>query len=244
MATTVREVMNRELFCLRPGDRAGDALTGILALGITGAPVVDAEGCPLGMVSLRDLAGHRATDSVADLMSAPATVVDAAASLDEAGGRILARTGFHRLPAVDEDGKLVGLVSALDILRGLLGLPAVHPPAFPHLDLATRLVWSDDQALEPGSVAAAPPGPGLLALSHGGAGQPERLVWAEATDDVRVRLQALLDVPGEQEPHLAWWLARGTLRFRAASAPDCAGRRAALEALLHEARLSTRLPAI
>jgi CBS domain-containing protein len=243
MAATVGEVMNRELFCLRPEDRAADALAGILALGISGAPVVDPAGRPSGMVSLRDLAGHRDGDRVADLMTAPATVVGVSAPLAEAGA-ILARTGFHRLPVVEEDGLLVGLVSALDLLRGLLGLPAVHPAGFPHLDQATGLVWSDDQPLEPAAAASAPAEPGLVALVHGGAGRIERLVWAEAAHDLRARLDALLSAPQDQEPLLAWWLSRGSLRFRVATAPDCAARRSALGRLLRQARLPARPPVV
>jgi hypothetical protein len=243
VAIRVGEVMNRELFCLAPQDRAADALAGILALGISGAPVVDEAARPVGVVSIRDLAGHREGDRVAEVMSSPATVVAAEASLEEAG-RLLARTGFHRLPVVGDDGRAVGLVSALDVLRGLLGLPAVHPAGFPHLDPATGLVWSDDQPLDPDAAALAPERPGLLALVHGGPGRAERLVWAEAADDVRARLAALLAAPEDQEPLLAWWLGRGSLRFRVAAAPECEGRRAALGRLLRQARLPARPPAV
>jgi CBS domain-containing protein len=61
MSSRVREIMNRELFRVRPGDVPSDVLNGILALGITGAPVVDDAGRPLGMVSLRDLVGRTGT---------------------------------------------------------------------------------------------------------------------------------------------------------------------------------------
>jgi hypothetical protein len=44
--------MNRELFSVRPGDLVADAVSGILGLGVTTAPVLDAGGCPLGVVSL------------------------------------------------------------------------------------------------------------------------------------------------------------------------------------------------
>lgn len=51
MARTVKEIMNRELLSVRSDDSSADVLNGLLALGISGSPVLDAEGRPTGMVS-------------------------------------------------------------------------------------------------------------------------------------------------------------------------------------------------
>jgi CBS domain-containing protein len=238
MALMVSEIMNKELFSVRPSDAAEDALNGILALGISGAPVLDDERQPLGMVSLRNFVGRRPGDRVADRMASPAATVPVGASVADAG-RLLAETGRHRLTAVDASGRAVGLVSTLDVLRGLLGLPIVHPAPFPHMDLATGFVWSDELPLEPAMFPAAVDGPGLLVLIHGGPGVPERIVWAEACDNIRTRLQDMLEAPQTEEPLLAFWLKRQGLRFRAASAPNSAERREAAESLRRRARLPT-----
>jgi CBS domain-containing protein len=236
MATRVREIMNRELFSVRPDHLASDVLNGILALGITGAPVVDDEGRPVGVVSLHDLVS-RTGPRAADLMTSPAATVHADAPIAEAG-RLLAETGYHRLVAVDWEGRAVGVVSSLDVIRGLMGLPATHPPAFPHLDPRTQLRWTDDQPLEGGHLDPGATGPGLIVLVHGGATVPERVVWAESCDDVFARLQQILVGPPVDEPVLAWWLARGGLRFRVALASDPARREKVLPRLLSEARLA------
>jgi hypothetical protein len=102
---------------------------------------------------------------------------------------------------------------------------------------ATGLVWSDDHPLDPVAAAACPAEPGLIALVHGQVGRAERLVWAEAADDIGGRLLELLRVPHAQDAFLAWWLARGSLSFRVAVAPEGAQRRQALARALHEARL-------
>lgn len=231
MAATVKEIMNPELFHLRPGDSGEDALHGLLALGIAGAPVLDQDRRPAGMVSLRELAQRRTGQSAGDIMGGPAATVRAEASVIEAG-RLLGETGHHRLVVVDADGRALGIVSALDVLRALLDLPVVHPAPFPHLDPAARLVWTDARPLALDAIDAAPDGPGLFALVKGGAGVPEHVVWAESCNDVYARLTDIVSTPQTDQPVLAWWLARGGLRFRAAAAFDPELARAALRRML------------
>ena len=55
MARTVAEIMNRELFKVREHDGVTDVLHYFVALGITGAPVVDVHDRVIGFVSWRDL---------------------------------------------------------------------------------------------------------------------------------------------------------------------------------------------
>jgi hypothetical protein len=223
--------MNPELFHLRPGDSAEDALHGLLAMGITGAPVLDADGRPVGMLSLRELAQRQVGQSADDVMGRPAaTIPDGAAVTDAA--RRLAETGHHRLVVVDAEGKAVGNVSALDVLRALLGLPAVHPAAFPHLHPATRLAWTDTRPLTLQELDAAPDGPGLFVILHAAAGRPEHVVWAEACHNVYARLTDVLSSPQADRPILARWLERGHLRFRAAAVDDFETGRAALHQIL------------
>ncbi len=229
MATKVREIMNRELFSVRPEESVTTVLEGILSLGITGAPVLSGDGRPLGLVSLRDLLGTRAGETVRERMTCPAVTIADEARIEEAGRR-LSDTGYHRLVVIDRTGKAVGIVSAVDVIRGLLGLPAAHPAAFPHLDDETGLVWSDDAFLDAKRMPRLPEGPGLVVLVHGGAGVPERVVWAESCNDVRSRLHEMLSRP--QEGLLGAWLDHGSLRFRTAVHPDHDRRQRALEAIL------------
>ena len=232
MALRVSEIMNRELFGLGPEDTVDMALRSILLLGITGAPVLDEDGKPLGLVSLRDLAADRPGDTVGERMTSPAATVAADARI-AAAARDLARTGYHRLVVVDEAGTAVGMVSSVDVIRGLMGLPAPHPQSFPHLDRETGLTWTDDRPLEMGEIMAAPEGPGLLLLVHGGAGVPERIVWAEAPEDIRDRLAEMLAAP--QPGLLGSWLEHGSLRFRAAASSEPAERSEALAAIVRQA---------
>lgn len=228
MARTVDEIMNKELFAVRPADLAGDVAGLISAMQITGAAVVDPEGKPLGHISLRDLLRAEAQRPVGELMTSPPSIVAVTETIENAARR-MAEQSRHRLVVVDEDGRAVGMLSAVDVIRGLLGLPALHPQAFPHFDAATGLSWTDDTPLELARVDVAPNGPGLLALVYGGAGMRERVVWAEACANVRTRLYDILSAPQTEQPLLARALRLGHLRFRTASAPDEAERARALE---------------
>lgn len=232
MARRVEEIMNRELFSVRPSERVDEALGYILALGITGAPVVDDDGRPMGMLSFRDLLGPDGGETARARMSEPVVSVPARATIEEAG-RLLAETGYHRLVVVDVTGKAVGVVSALDVVRGLLGMPATHPATFPHYDHETGLSWTDDVPLEMDRVEAAPAGPGVLVLVEGGRGRADRIVWAEATHELRTRLLDLLALPQTHLPRLALVLELPDLRFRAASVDDVDRAERLVSALLH-----------
>jgi CBS domain-containing protein len=241
MALRVSEIMNRELFSVGKEDTVDMALRAVLLLGITGAPVVDEGGKPLGLVSLRDLVADRPGTTVGERMTQPAATVAAEAPI-AAAARRLARTGYHRLIVVDEAGTAVGMVSSLDVIRGLMGLPAPHPASFPHVDRETGLSWSDDRPLEMREIVAAPKGPGVLLLVHGSAGVPETVVWAEATEDIRGRLVEM--VTAAQPGPLGSWLEHDGLRFRAAAVPDKAERGEALATVLRRAPVPPTIPAV
>ena len=130
MASMVKEIMNRELFSVRSTDTAADALDGLLAFGIYGAPVLDSGQRPIGVISLRDLVTRQGT-RVTDHMSSPAVVVRADARISDAA-RLIAETGYRRLVVIDDDRRAVGMLSAVDVIRGLVGLPVQHPGAFRH----------------------------------------------------------------------------------------------------------------
>ncbi len=133
MKRTVADIMNRDLLYLAEGTRAELAREPILAFGVTAVPVLDEEGRPVGIVSLRDLltgdAPRKATSPAFSLVST--TTVESAA-------RALVETDYHHLVVIDEEsGRAVGMVSSVDLLRAMLDMPARHPKAFPAFGTAT-----------------------------------------------------------------------------------------------------------
>jgi len=188
-----------------------------VALGVQVAPVVGEDRTPIGMLSLRDV-GRDARGLVDACMSRPAVTVAADATIEEAG-RLLAVTGYHHLVVVDREGHTVGVISTLDVIRGLLGMPGRHAATGPHHDERTGLEWSDDLPLAADRVEAAPAGPGMLVLREVRRGFSDRTVWIEAAADLRARLLELALAREAREPggELAAVLRRPGLRFRVAA---------------------------
>ncbi|HEY1960593.1 MAG TPA: CBS domain-containing protein [Polyangiaceae bacterium] len=123
MKMLVCDYMNRDLVYLREGDRLDIARKPMLDFGVTAVPILDDEHRPVGVVTLRDLA--------AGLTEPPRSIVktiQAGATLDEAA-RALAHENIHHLIVIGGSGEAIGMLSSLDVVRGLLGLPARHPAA-------------------------------------------------------------------------------------------------------------------
>jgi hypothetical protein len=217
MARTVQEIMNRELFAIRPELPVAEVRGVFRSLRVGAAPVLDGAQRPLGVLSVRDVLDGDGT--VGERMTRPAICVGASTSIEEAARR-LARTSMHHLIVVDGTGAAVGMVSTLDFLRALLGMPAHHPETFPHWDEATHVSWTDDWALDEENLPRAPDGPGVLVLVRANAGDPDEPVWVEGSSDVRARLHELTESPVQQPMALARMLALRCLRFRAAAVGD------------------------
>lgn len=217
MAVEVAEIMNHELLSVRPGDRVNDVLGLLLAYGVTAVPVLD-EGCrPVGVVALRDLVNAPRGAHVFTRMSAPADVVPMHASIRDAAAAMTDQSRHH-LVCVDEGGRAIGFIGALDVLRGLLGAPVPHPDSFAHYDANSGLTWSNEAQLTFDHARDAPASPGVIVLIDAAPGRPNRVVWSEATADLRRRLRDVLTQPSESVPHLAEAAIRGHLWFRCAVA--------------------------
>lgn len=219
MAVLVQEIMNREMFSARPTETAKDALHTLSTLGLSGCPVLDDGGKPVGMVALSDLLRIGSKDTLAQHMSTPVVTVNENNTIEEAA-HLLGETGFHRLVVVNGEGAAVGMLSALDVVRGLVGMPAFRPSIFPHYDHILDLTWTNDTVLDLDRIEVAPDGPGILVLIDGGVGKRERVVWVESAQNVRKRLIDMLSAPADNPLALQHWLDLGGLRFRAASQPD------------------------
>jgi CBS domain-containing protein len=88
--------------------------------GYSGAPVIDDEGTPVGVVSKTDLLRHGVTPGgrVRDIMTSMSFTLHEDQSVSKASA-LMAYEGIHRLPVVDAAGRVVGLLSSLDILHWL-----------------------------------------------------------------------------------------------------------------------------
>ena len=121
----VESIMNHRVEAFSPDTEIGAAIEVMLRRGYSGAPVVDGEGKPVGVLSEHDCIQVLAealyedwpTGTVADHMTREVESVDANADL-LAVAQTFAKHKLRRLPVVRE-GKLVGLVTRRDLVRGL-----------------------------------------------------------------------------------------------------------------------------
>ncbi|MER5526609.1 CBS domain-containing protein [Streptomyces sp. NPDC002677] len=133
----VSDVMTHTVLALRPGAAFKDIVKALQQWQVSAAPVLDGDGRVAGVVSEADLLrkeeahgdsrGRRlepvrtkaAALTAEELMTAPAITVRLEVTLPEAA-RTMARHGVKRLPVVDADGLLQGVVSRADLLKVFL----------------------------------------------------------------------------------------------------------------------------
>jgi CBS domain-containing protein len=118
--TTVAEVMTRGVRSMTPQDRVVLAAQAMDELNVGAIPVCEGEKL-VGMVTDRDIvvrgvAQEADTKSMklADVMSTNVRCVHEQDDVDEVLGQ-MAQTQVRRMPVLDEDDKLVGIVSIGDI---------------------------------------------------------------------------------------------------------------------------------
>jgi CBS domain-containing protein len=166
----VHEVMAADVATVKLNTPLPEVVDLLLARGVKAVPVLDADGRVAGIITGGDLLTRGGLDArlslqqslpeearreergklsgrtAADVMTAPVATIDQKAGLREAA-RLMIKKGLKRLPAVDEAGELVGIVSRADILRSAASLaPAAQAlPRFTAglFQLARDVMFSD-----------------------------------------------------------------------------------------------------
>lgn len=122
---SVGEAMRRDVMCVTETMSTRELASLMLERNVSHAPVVDAEGRVVGMVSMSDLAraswarGPRAISAtVADVMMPFAFTLGENASLARAAA-LMAYEGVGRIVIVEPGGKVGGVLGAVDVMRWL-----------------------------------------------------------------------------------------------------------------------------
>ena len=150
----VSEVMTKDIISLTADMPIHQVWKLMLKNGLKAAPVVDRAGKVVGILTdedLLELAGiqqrlsvairmdaaeielelhslESSTLKVVNVMTQPVVTVQAEETLGIATARMV-KAGLKRLPVTDHQGKLVGMLSRLDILRQVANTPQVEPMA-------------------------------------------------------------------------------------------------------------------
>jgi CBS domain-containing protein len=140
LAAPVGSIMTHEVICVRPDVSVDELVLLLVEHGISGVPVVDEAGRPIGVASRADVLweSYDETESrseetransfteeieshprphvtVGEIMTSTALSLPESATLSQAAA-VMVEQGVHRLPIVDETGVVVGIVSASDLL--------------------------------------------------------------------------------------------------------------------------------
>ncbi len=103
---------------LRPADLVGDALALMERYHISGVPIVSDDGVLVGILTNRDLRfGADPAQPVSAYMTARDLVTAPVGTTLEEATAILGRNKVEKLPVVDADGRLRGLITVKDIQK-------------------------------------------------------------------------------------------------------------------------------
>jgi IMP dehydrogenase len=103
---------------IRKGATVGNALALMAEYKIGGIPVVDEKGYLVGIVTNRDLRFQRDMNTTIDGVMTKENLITTSRSTDlEAAADILQQYKIEKLPVVDKDNKLVGLLTYKDITK-------------------------------------------------------------------------------------------------------------------------------
>ena len=133
----VRDVMTRDVRVARPETTLRELVRAIWDHHVHALPVVDDLRRVLGIVAVSDLLGDELTAehvrtrlehhgrvralglTAGEIMTSPAVTIDQAQALSQAA-RVMHQRHIGRLPVVDRDGRLIGIVTRSDLLTVFL----------------------------------------------------------------------------------------------------------------------------
>jgi CBS domain-containing protein len=140
MNTAVRDVMTTRVVAVRQDASFKEMAKALRENRVSAFPVLDGDGKVIGVVSEADLLTKQALDggydgmpgmitgllrrkeqgkargvTAADLMTHPAVTISPDADVENAA-RLMYKGKIKRLPVVDSDGRLTGIISRADVL--------------------------------------------------------------------------------------------------------------------------------
>jgi CBS domain-containing protein len=124
MKTTAQDIMSTEVLTIREGTTLEEALKILINNRITGLPVVNDNNEMTGMVSEYDIMlqisempnQEKAALNVPCKFIGGTTKVSTTTGLKEIVDNFI-NLKYRRLPVVDRDGKLVGIITRRDLMR-------------------------------------------------------------------------------------------------------------------------------
>lgn len=112
---TVADLMTADVVAVDYQTPINDVRTELTESGLHAVPVL-ADGDVVGVLTLADCHDAFGFELAADAIVSPPITIEATAPVT-AAARIMRDEHIHHLPATDDKGKLVGILSSFDLLR-------------------------------------------------------------------------------------------------------------------------------
>jgi CBS domain-containing protein len=161
--------MTKEVLTAAPKASLKEVAETLAGHRISGLPVVDGNGCVVGVISEADIvekesapserrggiaslltAPHRTAKALArtagEAMTSPAVTITPRRDVSEAARRMVEQ-GVNRLPVLSEAGKLVGIVTRADLVRAFVRSDDEIGREIRE-EVALRTLWIDPASLE------------------------------------------------------------------------------------------------
>lgn len=167
----IEELMTRDVVTVGPETPLKDVASMLAERRISGLPVVGDHRNVLGVVSEADILvkeqgpeprhggligwlleggrvdeGKLAARTAGEAMTSPAIAIRPEKQVSEAA-RLMTENGIKRLPIVDADGKLVGIVTRADLVRAFARTDAEIEREIRE-QIVKRALWIDDEKLD------------------------------------------------------------------------------------------------
>ena len=113
--TYVNDYMTKNVISVSPDTKTEEIISLMKESHHNSYPVVD-NGKLVGMVTAFDIISKEWADTVKDLMSTNLVVANQDLSINDAS-RVMFRRGISRMPVVDKNGTLVGIITNTDMVR-------------------------------------------------------------------------------------------------------------------------------
>ncbi len=118
MSVLLRTIMTTDVFCLQPTLGAKEAAQALKDSHFSGAPVLGADGNPVGVISWWDVIGESCDGKTVEQLMTPHVFSMKPDDTAASAAKLMRADNIHRV-VIMEDGKMVGLVTSMDLLGTL-----------------------------------------------------------------------------------------------------------------------------
>ncbi len=114
-----KDIMTKKAKVVTAGlkDKVSDVIAALVKNNVSGMPVVDDNGVVVGVVTEADVLTARSTTTVKKLIEGQEPITAGPNATVNELAKLLSEHKVKRVPIVDDNNKLLGVVSRIDVLK-------------------------------------------------------------------------------------------------------------------------------